>query len=80
MLEDSQLPDEPGWLFVSDNRVPSCRLLNQPYDPADTANTQYYVIDGFIISPNVQLEMVETLNLGFTNSDHNPVHLRISLR
>ena len=80
VLEDSQLPDEPGWLFVSDNRVPSCRLLNQPYDPADTVNTQYYVIDGFIISPNVQLEMVETLNLGFTNSDHNPVHLRISLR
>ena len=40
-------------------------------------DTQYYVIDGFIISPNVQLELVETLNLDFENSDHNPVHLTV---
>ena len=74
------LPEEAGWMFVSDSKTPTCRLLNQPYDPADTVNTQYYVIDGFIISPNVQLELVETLDLGFENSDHNPVHLRVVLR
>ena len=42
-------------------------------------NTQYYVIDGFIISPNVRLEFVKTLDLGFENSDHNPVHIQVTL-
>ena len=80
VLEETMLPEDAGWMFVSDSKTPTCRLLNQPYDPADTFNTQYYVIDGFIISPNVQLELVETLDMGFENSDHNPVHLRFTLR
>ena len=77
VLDDSLLPE--GWQFACDLTVPSCRLLNQPYDPADTAHTQYYVIDGFILSPNVALEQVETLDLGFADSDHNPVHLTVVL-
>jgi endonuclease/exonuclease/phosphatase family metal-dependent hydrolase len=80
VLELEMLPADAGWQFVYDLRSPTCRLLNQPYDPEDTVNTQYYVIDGFIISPNVQLELVETLNMGFENSDHNPVHMRVTLR
>ncbi len=80
VLEQTMLPEEAGWQLVCDNKTPTCRLLNQPYDPNDTVNTQYYVIDGFIISPNVQLELVETLDQGFANSDHNPVHLRFTLR
>ena len=72
-LDDSLLPE--GWQFVYDLSSPTCRLLNQPYDPADTVNTQYYVIDGFIVSPNVTLNSVESVDLGFENSDHNPVSL-----
>ena len=68
-----------GWSLAYDLETPSCRLLNQPYDPADTENTQYYVIDGFIISPNVELISVETLNAGFEFSDHNPVQLKVRL-
>ena len=59
--------------------MPSCRLLNQPYDPADEENTQHYVIDGFILSPNVELISVEGKDLGFTNSDHNPILITIKL-
>lgn len=77
VLEEDML--EEGWSFAYDLDVPSCRLLNQPYDPEDTENTQYYVIDGFIISPNVELVEVETLDLGFEDSDHNPVVLTVSL-
>ncbi len=80
VLELEMLPVDAGWQYVYDLSSPTCRLLNQPYEPSDTLNTQYYVIDGFIISPNVQLELVETLNLDFENSDHNPVHLRVTLR
>ena len=68
-----------GWQFAYDLATPTCRLLNQPYDPADTENTQYYVIDGFILSPNIMLRNVETLDCGFENSDHNPVEISVTL-
>ncbi|MBQ3481334.1 MAG: endonuclease [Oscillospiraceae bacterium] len=77
VLEESSLPE--GFSFAYDLSVPSCRLLNQPYDPGDTVNTQHYVIDGLIVSPNVTVDAVETLDLGFADSDHNPVHLSVTL-
>lgn len=76
-LDEAELAE--GWRYVWDDSVPTCRLLNQPYDPADTANTQYYVIDGFLASPNLKVEAVETLDEGFAFSDHNPVLLTLSL-
>lgn len=78
ILDETMLPGE-GWQFAYDLDTPSCRLLNQPYDPADTENTQYYVIDGFILSPNVQLETLDCVDLGFENSDHNPVVMEVKL-
>ena len=78
VLDDSMLPE--GWHFAYDSGTPTCRLLNQPYDPSDTAHTQHYVIDGYILSPNVELEEVKTLDLGFANSDHNPVRLLVNLK
>ncbi|MBO6014125.1 MAG: endonuclease [Oscillospiraceae bacterium] len=78
-LDESSLPGE-GWQYAYDASVPTCRLLNQPYDPADTENTQYYVIDGFILSPNVELVSVNSLDMAFENSDHNPVSLCIRLK
>ena len=68
-----------GWSLAYDLETPSCRLLNQPYDPEDIENTQYYVIDGFIISPNVELISAETLDAGFEFADHNPVQLKVKL-
>ncbi len=76
-LEEGSLP--AGFSYVYDLAVPSCRLLNQPYDPSDTVNTQHYVIDGLIVSPNVTVKAVETLDLGFADSDHNPVRLSVTL-
>ena len=77
LLEEETLPE--GFRYVSDFSTPSCRLLNQPYNPADTENTQHYVIDGFIVSPNITVTAVETLDLGFENSDHNPVFMTVNL-
>ncbi|MDY2719379.1 MAG: hypothetical protein SOV46_01050, partial [Candidatus Faecousia sp.] len=70
---------QPGWQYAYDDRTPTCRLLNQPYDPEDTENTQYYVIDGYILSPNVELEQVKTIDGCFAYSDHNPVYLQLRL-
>lgn len=76
-LDYSILPE--GWNFAYDTSTPTCRLLNQPYDPSDVENTDYYVIDGFILSPNVELTYIKTVDLDFENSDHNPVNIHIRL-
>ena len=77
VLDVELLPE--GWALAYDLSTPTCRLLNQPYDPSDTAGTQYYVIDGIIASPNVKVDSVETVDAQFENSDHNPVRLSFSL-
>ena len=71
--------DVGDWQFAYDDSVPTCRLLNQPYNPADTANTQYYVIDGFLVSPNLTVKSVQTQDAQFAFSDHNPVLLTVAL-
>lgn len=76
-LDPDGIPE--GFTVAYDASVPTCRLLNQPYNPSDTENTQYYVIDGMILSPNVQLNSVETLDEAFVLSDHNPVRFNITL-
>jgi endonuclease/exonuclease/phosphatase family metal-dependent hydrolase len=68
-----------GWRFAADTQTPSCRLLNEPYS-GNEETTQYYVIDGFIISPNVELVSVKTFDLQHSNSDHNPVKLEARLK
>jgi endonuclease/exonuclease/phosphatase family metal-dependent hydrolase len=69
---------QPGWRFATDTKTPSSRLLNEPYS-GSYENTQLYVIDGFILSPNVRLESVKTLADGFTYSDHHPVSVEVML-
>ncbi len=68
-----------GFQFEMDETVPSCRSLDQPYEGADKKGFQYYLIDGFIVSGNMTVESCENLDLGFVNSDHNPVVLKVTL-
>lgn len=77
VLTEDMIPE--GWSYAFDASSPTCRLLNQPYDPTDKENTQFYVIDGFILSPNVKVESIETLDMSFEFSDHNPVMLNVVL-
>ena len=66
--------------FEVDGRIPSCRLLNEPYDYDNKDNFQHYLIDGYIVSSNIEVKSVETLNLKFKNADHNPVLLKLKLK
>ena len=68
------------WSFLMDETVPSCRLLNKPYQGADHDSFQYYIIDGFIVSDNLIIESFEAQNLDFVYSDHNPVLLKLTLQ
>ncbi|MBU0997071.1 MAG: endonuclease [Firmicutes bacterium] len=68
-----------GFQFGVDITTPTCRLLNRPLDLVNEDNNQYYVIDGFIVSSNITIELVQTLDEGFQYSDHNPVLIEIRL-
>ena len=59
--------------------APTCRSLDQPYAGADKESFQYYLIDGFIVSANIQVNSLATQDLGFVNSDHNPVLMMVTL-
>ena len=69
----------PNFQFVMDDNVPTCRSLNKPYFDSDKATHQYWMIDGFVVSKNVQINTLETLDLQFKNTDHNPVKMNINL-
>ena len=68
----------PGMQSLMDDRLPSCRSLDRTFDSED-ALFQYYVIDGYLVSDNLKVEKLETVDLGFVNSDHNPVRLSITV-
>lgn len=74
LLDDSMIPD--GWSYQFDPEHGTCRLLDAPL----SENSQLYVIDGFIVSPNVEVVSVRTLNEGFEFSDHEPVLLEFRLK
>ena len=70
---------QAGWQFAMDGTTPSCRSLDKPYAGADRETFQYYLIDGFLLSEGLSVESLETLDLGFAASDHNPVLLAVRL-
>lgn len=75
-IEDDYLPT--GYSFKIDPTKPTARLLNMPYDNTKT-DTQYYIIDGFIVSSNVNVSSVTNLDYDFLYSDHNPIVLNFTL-
>lgn len=68
--------------FVADPEIPSCRSLDKILALAegkDYSEFQYYVIDGFIVSKNIEVEQMYTEDLGFVCSDHNPIVMDFKL-
>lgn len=68
-----------GSTFYTGSNAPTCRSLDKPLVDADLDNFQFYIIDGFIVSNNITVNSYETRDLGFKNSDHNPVVLNFTL-
>ena len=56
--------------------VPSCRNADGPYHQGQYVLT----VDGFLVSPNVEVRESRVVDNGFANSDHNPVELRFVLK
>lgn len=70
----------PDFKMYMDSSVPTCRGTHMPYKGADPETFQYYMIDGFIVSANLDVESVKTVDYGFVSSDHNPVVLQAALK
>jgi len=65
------------WKWIYDPAVPSFRTLLAAYDPATTPTS---VCDFFLVSPNIESVYVKCQDLGFANSDHNPVIMQVKLK
>ncbi|MBQ1644588.1 MAG: endonuclease/exonuclease/phosphatase family protein, partial [Treponema sp.] len=76
-LDIADFPE--GWTLLQDSSVPTCRSNGLVYRAAEKSTFQFFCIDGFILSPNVSVSSVKTIDLDFANSDHNPVLLTCSL-
>lgn len=59
-----------GWRVAADGSVPTVRTNERPYQAGQNYTT---VIDGYILSPEVELVSVQGVDLGFRHSDHQPV-------
>ena len=68
-----------GFDFAVADNAPTCRLLNGPYS-GNYEDSQVYVIDGYIVSDNLQVDQVEVIDTDFEYADHQPVSLRVTLK
>jgi endonuclease/exonuclease/phosphatase family metal-dependent hydrolase len=74
-IEPGFLPS--GWTWTFDNTLPSNRRVDVAYVKGKTRTT---VIDFFLLSPNLRSVACKTIDLGFSNSDHQPVKIKINLQ
>ncbi len=74
VLDDSNL--EQGYSFVSSKNAPTCRSTETSYKKGKNFTV---VLDGFIVSDNVQMVSVENIDTDFKYSDHNPAVMTFKL-
>ena len=65
-----------GWQFVYDQQNPTERYSDIGYVKGETRTT---ILDFFVVSPNITVAEIETMDQQFKWSDHNPVILKIKL-
>ena len=55
---------------------PTNRDVDMSYQKGKTKTT---IIDFFVVSPNITVESVKTIETGFENADHQPVIMKIKI-
>ncbi len=73
-INEDYLPDDWKWAF--DERIPTNRRVAVVYERGSTPTA---LIDYYLVSPNVQIENVQGIDLDFQHSDHQPVILKIKI-
>ena len=72
--------DFENYNMMMDNTSPTCRSLEFPYVGADKSKFTYYLIDGFIVSKNIDVLSIKTIDYDFSSTDHNPVLMNVKLK
>jgi endonuclease/exonuclease/phosphatase family metal-dependent hydrolase len=67
----------PGWKFAFDSLAPSNRDVDMYYKKTKTKTT---IIDFYVVSPNIEVLLTQTIATGFKFSDHQPVVMKIALK
>jgi len=63
-----------GWEWAIDPHRPTVRTANQPYREGEN---HLLIIDGFLVSPNIEVLAVHAEDLRFEHTDHHPVQITI---
>lgn len=74
-VEKDYLAEDWNWAF--DPSVPTNRDVHEPFNVQTTTCS---ILDYFVTSPNIKVIETTTIDLGFENSDHQPVSIVIKLK
>jgi endonuclease/exonuclease/phosphatase family metal-dependent hydrolase len=66
-----------GWTWMYDSDKPTNRRLKKPYERGKTPTA---LIDFYLLSPNIESLDVQTIDLKFEHSDHQPVRAAVKLK
>ena len=75
VLHNSELTS--GFSIAADKNVATCRGADIPYEKGVNYTT---TVDGFLVSDNVEIISVGTVDTDYAYSDHNPVMLKFKLK
>ena len=78
ILSGGKLKRYVQFLEISDDPelVASSRNCDVPAGP----DSQTFVLDGFLVTGNVEVKELHNIDTGFAYSDHNPVVMRFVLK
>ena len=68
---------DTSYRMIYDNSVNTVRSEDKPYIKGENFET---VIDGFLVSPGIEVLNIQGSNYGFRYTDHNPVTLTFRLK
>lgn len=74
-IPKSYMPKD--WQWVYESRAKTNRSVEKPFSEEQS---QTWLIDYFLTSPNVEVLNSKTIDLNFKNSDHNPVWITVRLK
>ena len=80
IVDETIIPD--GWKICTSENAPTCRSNQYPYigEQAEKHEWQYWVIDGLLVSPGIDVKNIYVSDENFEYSDHNPVIMQFVLK
>lgn len=70
-----ELPE--GWALAFDPEAPTVRTNERPYEVGENYRT---IIDGLLVSPNVEVRRAQGIDLNFQITDHQPVRYTLAVK